>query len=87
MVLAGVSRVYYTDMIRVWVKSRYAKRDPGKCKRRLKPAVPWWFNFDSYPFASYVKLAEGIIAPTSLDSAEKLSWNYVFGMLFSQVPW
>ena len=23
--------------------------NPGKWKQRLKPAAPWWFNFDLYP--------------------------------------
>ena len=33
----------------VWVKHRYLKWDPGKCKQRRKPAAPWWLNFVSYP--------------------------------------
>ena len=29
----------------------YPKWNPGKWKHGLKPAVPWWFHFDPYPFA------------------------------------
>ena len=32
----------------VWVKYGYRKWN-GKWKEGLKPAVPWWFNFDPYP--------------------------------------
>ena len=32
-----------------WVKNRYHKWNPVKWKEGLKPAVPWWFNFDPYP--------------------------------------
>ena len=27
----------------------YPKWNPGKWNQGLKPAVPWWFNFDPYP--------------------------------------
>ena len=33
----------------LWVKNQCPKWNPGKWKSRLKPAVPWWFNFDPYP--------------------------------------
>ena len=33
----------------LWVKNMYSKWNPGKWKHGLKPVVPWWFNFDSYP--------------------------------------
>ena len=32
-----------------WVKNRNPKWNPGKGKHGLKPAVPWWLNFDPYP--------------------------------------
>ena len=33
---------------------------PGKWNQGLKPAIPWWFNFDSYPNHGSVKCrAEG----------------------------
>ena len=33
-----------------WVKHRLTpKWNPGKLNQGLKPAVPWWFNFDPYP--------------------------------------
>ena len=37
-------------LIWLWVKNRYHKWNPAKWKEGLKPAVPWWFNFDPYPF-------------------------------------
>ena len=34
----------------LWVKNRVTpKWNPGEWKHGLKPAVPWWLNFDSYP--------------------------------------
>ena len=36
----------------LWVK-RYPNWNPGKWKHGLKPAVPWWLNFDPYPFTLY----------------------------------
>ena len=36
----------------LWVKNRYPKWRLGKWKQILKPVVPWWFNFDPYPFQS-----------------------------------
>ena len=30
----------------LWVKTRNPKWNPGKWTRGLKPAVPWWLNFD-----------------------------------------
>ena len=33
----------------LWVKKRYPKWNAGKWSQRLKPAVPWWVNFDPYP--------------------------------------
>ena len=33
----------------VWVKNRYSGWNPGKWQQRLKPAFPWWLNFDPYP--------------------------------------
>ena len=35
--------------LRLWVKIMYPTWNPGKRKHGLKPAVPWWFNFDPYP--------------------------------------
>ena len=32
-----------------WVKNWYPKWNPGKWNQGLKPAVPWWLNFDPYP--------------------------------------
>ena len=34
------------------VKNGYPKWNPGKWKHGLKPAVPWWFNFDPHPAAT-----------------------------------
>ena len=33
----------------LWVKNMYPKWNPGKWKHGLKPAVPWWCNFDADP--------------------------------------
>ena len=33
----------------VWVKNWYLKWNPSEWKQGLKPAVPWWLNFDPYP--------------------------------------
>ena len=33
----------------LWVKNRYHKWTPVEWKEGLKPAVPWWINFDPYP--------------------------------------
>ena len=30
-------------------QNRYPKWSPGQWKKRLKPAVLWWFNFDPHP--------------------------------------
>ena len=32
------------------IKNRYPKWNPGKWKHGLKPGLPWWFNFDPYPY-------------------------------------
>ena len=35
----------------LWVKNRAtSKWNPGKWKHGVKPAVPWWFHFDPYPY-------------------------------------
>ena len=31
-------------------KKWYPIWSPGKWRSRLKPAVPWWFNFEPYPY-------------------------------------
>ena len=37
----------------LWVNNFwYHKWNPVKWKEALKPAVPWWFNFDPYPYWS-----------------------------------
>ena len=36
-------------IIWLWVKNRYPKWNPGK-KHGLKPAVLWWFRFDTDPY-------------------------------------
>ena len=33
-----------------WVKNRYPQWISGKWTNGLKPAVPWWFNFDPSPY-------------------------------------
>ena len=38
------------NTIWLWVKNRYPKWNPGKCKYGRKPAGPWWLNFDPHPF-------------------------------------
>ena len=42
--------IYIYIYIWLWAKNRYPKWNPGKWKHGLKPAVPWWFNFDPYPY-------------------------------------
>ena len=51
--LAEGARRAVQDMkgvMRLWVKSMYPKWNPVKWKHGPKPAVPWWFNFDPYPY-------------------------------------
>ena len=38
----------------LWVKNMYPKWSPGKWNQGLKPAVPWWFNFDPYPCSLHI---------------------------------
>ena len=53
---AQTQSVSPTKMVRMayiiwpWVKNRYPKLDSVKWKHGLKPAVPWWLNFDPYPY-------------------------------------
>ena len=59
------------DIIWVRVKNRYPKWNPGKWKHGPKPAVPWWLNFDPYPFGRQ-------LSPSSspqLVAGQKLSEN------------
>ena len=37
----------------MWVKKRCPKWILGKRTQGLKPAVPWWFNFDPYPHKGF----------------------------------
>ena len=42
----------------MWVKNRYPKWNAGgKWSQGLKPAVPWWFNFDPHPNSSPMRHA------------------------------
>ena len=41
----------------MWVKNRYPKWNPCKWKQGLKPAVPWTFNFDPYPYEQLLSVA------------------------------
>ena len=36
-------------VVGLWVKDRYPTWNPGKWNQRLKPAVPWWTNFNPHP--------------------------------------
>ena len=49
----------------------YPKWIPGKWKHGLKPAVPWWFNFDPYPNAKPCKYDMNVSSTECLASGLK----------------
>ena len=52
------------------IKNRYPKWNPSKWKHGPKPAVPWWLNFDPYPYRSSFLLRECQGKPIIVDGRE-----------------
>ena len=56
----------------LWVKNRYHKWNPVKWKEGLKPAVPWWFDVDPYPYHANETAHDVYSIPTFMQPLLKL---------------
>ena len=71
------TEIRFPVSIWLWVKNRYPKWNPGKSNQGLKPVVPWWFIFHSYPHVSRFAPEISGALHASAEAVDFQAWRHV----------